>query len=126
MTSKPIVCVIDDDALVRRTLCNQLESAGFHPVEAANGIDGLNLVRQTNPPVAVVDIIMPEREGISTIQEMKKVNPDTRILAISGGGFGDARRYLEFAQMLGADDTLMKPFHVGEFIDRVTRLAARL
>jgi DNA-binding response OmpR family regulator len=125
MTTKPIICVIDDDALVRRTLCGQLESAGFQTVEAANGQEGLNLVRQTSAPVAVVDIIMPEHEGISAIKEMKRSNPDTRILAISGGGFGDARRYLEFAQALGADDTLMKPFHAQEFIDRVTKLAAR-
>jgi DNA-binding response OmpR family regulator len=124
MTAKPVICVIDDDALVRRTICSQLANAGFETIEAANGEEGLNLIRQTNALVAIVDIIMPEREGLSTIQEMKQSHPDTRVLAISGGGFGDARRYLEFAQELGADDTLMKPFHAQELIDRVTKLAA--
>lgn len=125
MSSKKVVCVIDDDASVRRTLCSQLEAAGFQTVEAVEGTSGMAAVRQTNPSVVVVDIIMPEREGLSTIKEIKEKHPATRILAISGGGIGDADRYLQFALSLGADDTLTKPFRMADLIERVQRLAAK-
>lgn len=125
MSAKPLICVIDDDASVRHTLCAQLTAAGFQTVEAGEGTTGLQIIKTRRPAVAIVDIIMPEREGLSTIQEIRDEYPDTRILAISGGGIGDADRYLQFAQSLGADDTMMKPLRTAEFIERVNRLIAK-
>jgi DNA-binding response OmpR family regulator len=124
MSSKPLICVIDDDASVRRTLSMQLEAAGFQTVEAGDGATGLELIKTRRPSVAIVDIIMPGREGLSTIQEIRDTYPDTRILAISGGGIGGADRYLQFAGSLGAHDTMMKPLRTAEFIDRIKRLLA--
>jgi two-component system, chemotaxis family, chemotaxis protein CheY len=124
MTKKATICVIDDDAAVRRTLCTHLEKAGFRTLEAANGTDGIKTVRESSPAVAVVDIIMPDQEGLSTIKELKLKSPSTRILAVSGGGLGDANRYLHFASQLGADDTLAKPFRQKEFLERIERLLA--
>ena len=82
------------------------------------------MIKTRRPAVAVVDIIMPEREGLSTIQEIRDTYPDTRILGISGGGVGGADRYLQFAESLGAHDTMMKPLRTAEFIDRIKRLLA--
>jgi DNA-binding response OmpR family regulator len=124
MNSNPLICVIDDDASVRRTLSMQLEAAGFQTVEAGDGTTGLELIKTRRPSVAIVDIIMPGREGLSTIQEIRNTYPDTRILAISGGGIGGADRYLQFAESLGAHDTMMKPLRTAEFIDRIKRLLA--
>jgi DNA-binding response OmpR family regulator len=124
MAAKPLICVIDDDASVRRTLCAQLEAAGFATVEAGEGTAGLEVIKTKRPVVAVVDIIMPEREGLSTIQEIRDTHPDVRILAISGGGLGGAERYLQFAESLGAHDTMMKPVRATEFVDRINRLLA--
>jgi DNA-binding response OmpR family regulator len=124
MAAKPLICVIDDDASVRRTLCAQLEAAGFATVEAGEGTAGLEAIKTKRPVVAVVDIIMPEREGLSTIQEIRDTYPDVRILAISGGGIGGAERYLQFAESLGAHDTMMKPVRATEFVDRINRLLA--
>lgn len=125
MNTKTVVCVIDDDASVRRTLCSQLEAAGFQTIDAAEGESGIAMIRKHQPAVAVVDIIMPEREGLSTIKELKDKHPATRILAISGGGIGEADRYLQFALNLGADDTLLKPFRAAQFIERVQRLVGK-
>lgn len=125
MNAEPLICVIDDDASVRHTLCSQLTAAGFQTVEAGEGTTGLQIIKARRPAVAVVDIIMPEREGLSTIQEIRDEHPDTRILAISGGGIGNADRYLQFAQSMGADDTMMKPFRAAEFIERINRLLAK-
>jgi DNA-binding response OmpR family regulator len=84
----------------------------------------LAVIKEKQPAVAVVDIIMPEREGLSTIQDIRDTYPDIRILAISGGGIGDATRYLQFAESLGANDTMIKPIRGAEFIDRIKRLLA--
>lgn len=124
MSAKPLICIIDDDASVRRTLSAQLEAAGFATVEANDGTAGLEMIKTRRPAVAVVDIIMPEREGLSTIQEIRDTYPDTRVLAISGGGIGGADRYLQFAESLGAHDTMMKPLRATEFVDRIKRLLA--
>jgi len=122
MSQMATICVIDDDSAVRRTLCNHLESAGYKTLEASNGADGIKTVKKSNPQIAVVDIIMPDQEGLSTIKELKLKSPATRILAVSGGGLGDASRYLHFASQLGADDTLLKPFRQKEFLERIERL----
>ena len=122
MSQKATICVIDDDGAVRRTLCNHLQSAGYLTLEASNGADGIKAVQQGHPQLAVVDIIMPDQEGLSTIKELKQKSPQTRILAVSGGGLGDANRYLHFATQLGADDTLVKPFRQKEFLERIERL----
>jgi DNA-binding response OmpR family regulator len=124
MTAKHLICVIDDDASVRRTICTQLEAAGFVTVEASDGTAGLELIKTKRPAVAIVDIIMPGREGLSTIQEIRDEYPDTRILAISGGGIGGADRYLQLAEGLGAHDTMTKPLRTTELVERVTRLIA--
>jgi DNA-binding response OmpR family regulator len=124
MSAKPLICVIDDDASVRRTLCSQLEAAGFATVEAGDGTAGLQMIKTRQPAVAVVDIIMPEREGLSTIQEIRDTYPDTRVLAISGGGIGGADRYLQFAESMGAHDTMMKPIRAPELVHRIKRLLA--
>ncbi|MDZ4869495.1 MAG: response regulator [Alphaproteobacteria bacterium] len=122
MTANHLICVIDDDASVRRTICLHLETAGFQTVEASDGAAGLELIKTKQPAVAIVDIIMPGREGLSTIQEIRDEYPDTRILAISGGGIGGADRYLQFAESLGAHDTMMKPLRAADLVERIRRL----
>jgi CheY-like chemotaxis protein len=57
-----------------------------------------------------MDIIMPDEEGLGTIRELRRVDPNVKIIAISGGGLGKAGDYLGIAQMLGAVRTLAKPF----------------
>jgi DNA-binding NarL/FixJ family response regulator len=114
------VCLIDDDHAVRRTLRNQLESGGFKVVEASNGHEGLRLLEHHDCKIAVIDIIMPEKEGLSTILEIKSRFPQVRILAISGRD----PQYLKLATELGAHETLSKPLRTESFLDAVRRLVA--
>jgi DNA-binding NtrC family response regulator len=117
------VCVIDDDQLVRRTICNALEAAGFLTVEAEDGIQGLKAIERTQARIAVIDIIMPTREGLDVIVDATRRFPELKVLAVTGGGQVGPTDYLELALQLGAHDALAKPFRNAELVKRVSRLA---
>jgi CheY-like chemotaxis protein len=86
MRPPPVVCVIDDDEYVRLTLCAALTYAGFQTVQARDGACGLDAIARANAAVAVIDLIMPGKEGLETIIEAKARFPDLKILAVTGGG----------------------------------------
>lgn len=79
------VLVIDDEDLVRDMLRRALESAGIEVVVAADGREGLKAYLANPTDVVVTDILMPEKEGIETIIELKREHPNVKIVAISGG-----------------------------------------
>lgn len=116
------ILVVDDDTLVRTSLSYALEDAGHQVVQAGDGNEGLAALRRESFDAVVLDILMPEREGIETIREIRKKWADLPVLAISGGdktGWGD---FLRMASALGANDTMAKPFTAGDFVDRVIQL----
>ena len=112
------ILIIDDDSGVRLFIRNCLEQAGYNVLEADNGNTGIAAFRQNPVDLVIVDLFMPEKEGIETIIELRKGYPDLKILAISGG----IPRYgpdnlLHAAQMLGADCCLTKPFTMQQLLD---------
>jgi two-component system, chemotaxis family, chemotaxis protein CheY len=118
-----IVCVTDDDIHMRRMICQMLSQKGYRTVEAADGKEALRQVAGAGARMIVLDIVMPNSEGLETIPELKERFPSTRILAISGGGdAGDGQSFLEQASLLGADDTLLKPFEMDMLIAKVEAL----
>ncbi len=104
------VCVIDDDPLMLEHLAEMVTGLGFEVVTAANVDTGLRLVESQGSDVAVVDILMPDRDGLTFIMDVRRTRPDLRIVAISGGGRLGAGSLLSMAGGLGADATLVKPF----------------
>lgn len=104
------VLVIEDEAALRQTIRRMLESAGHEVVEAENGRTGLEIFRKNSLDVVITDIIMPNKEGIETIRDIRALNPDIRIVAISGGGRTKNFDFLRIAGKLGANATLAKPF----------------
>ena len=104
------ILLIDDDALLRQTIRKMLESAGHEVVEAENGRIGLDAFRKQAIDAVVTDIIMPQKEGIETIRDIRALNPAVRIVAISGGGRTHQMDFLNIAAKLGASATLSKPF----------------
>ena len=108
------ILLIDDDDLARKTVALMLEQLGYEVLQANNGENGLALFREALPPLVITDLIMPNKEGIETLIEIKADRPEIRVLAISGGGRLHSRNLLTMAQHLGADHTLSKPFGIGE------------
>jgi CheY-like chemotaxis protein len=117
------ILVVEDDVQVRKMVCKVLNNQGYDLAEAANGKEVFKILRnKVNIKIVVADIIMPEKDGLETIQELKRDYPDIKILAISGGGKISAQNYLILAQKVGADLILKKPFDKQELLDAVKQL----
>ena len=103
------ILIIDDDNQFREMLRQMIERDGYEVIEASDGKEGIALYRKNPTDLIITDLIMPEKDGIETIQELKKDFPEIKIIAISGGGRLGPNDYLQLAKMLGAQRTLTKP-----------------
>jgi len=103
------ILVVDDDVDVRTTLADMLTAAGYRVQQAENGVAALAQMRDRPAELVITDIMMPEKEGLETIRDLQEEFPDTRIVAISGGGAASNLNYLDMAQRMGADNVLPKP-----------------
>jgi CheY-like chemotaxis protein len=113
------ILVVDDDAAVRSLFHAILARAGFRVMEAADGAQALAALREGGVDVVITDLVMPEKEGLETIGEIRRSYPHVKIAAVSGA-FGG--RFLETASLLGADATLAKPVTEEALVDMVRRL----
>jgi DNA-binding NtrC family response regulator len=118
------ILVIDDDALVRKSIVHLLEGAGYEVLSADDGKRGMAMFRSEQPDLVITDIVMPEQEGIQTITEMLKSKPGTKIIAISGAGRIGNTDFLKIAQALGAMDAIPKPFDPDELLTVVKNCLA--
>lgn len=115
-----IILVADDDALVRSTMQKLLLKAGHTVYEAANGIAAEQVIARAPIELLITDIVMPNKEGLMLVRDLKKRTPKLRIIAMSGGGNASGLTLLEAAAQFGADAILRKPFRGAELIDLVS------
>jgi CheY-like chemotaxis protein len=108
------ILLIDDDETIRSSLRLTLEQFGHSVVEARNGLEALAQLGTAPFALALVDIIMPERDGFETIILLRQKAPALKIIAMSGGGRMSSDDYLGIARRRGANRVLQKPFAVGE------------
>lgn len=113
------ILVIDDEELARFTLREILEGAGHDVAEAKNGNEGIAFQKSQPFDLVITDIIMPEKEGVETIIELKRDFPGLPIIGISGGGRTRNLDFLKLAQEYGADQILPKPFSESQLLDAV-------
>lgn len=117
-----LILVIDDEPKVRQMIQRILALAGHSVIEAEEGAAALRQLRSNAPAVVLTDILMPGTEGIETIFEIRRAAPDTRIIAMSGGGRAGNFDFLKVAERAGADAVLAKPFRAAELTATVERL----
>lgn len=119
-THRPVrVLVVDDDHDVRLVLCRMLESGGYETAEARHGREALETALESPFDVLITDLIMPEQEGIETIQQFHQFYPHMKIIAISGAYGSD---YLRIAKHLGAHEVMQKPLRLELVLNTVSRL----
>ena len=117
------ILLIDDDTQFRKLVTVMLTSAGYDVQEASNGIAGLASYRQQRADVVLTDILMPEMEGLETIRELRKIDPQVKIIAMSVEGEGRFG-HLTIALRMGARRILHKPFSSDELLATVTEVIA--
>ncbi len=117
------VLVIDDEPQMRSMIRRILSAAQYIVTEAQDGRDGLECLVKCQPSIVITDIYMPNMEGIETIREIRRRDPATKIVVMSGGG-SSGDMYLKAAQAFGADVVLQKPFRAEELLTVVSRLIA--
>jgi DNA-binding NtrC family response regulator len=118
------ILVIDDDAAIRDVIFQLLQDGGHTLTMAENGREGVALFRANRPDLVITDIIMPEQEGIETLKQIRQIQPDAKVVVVSGGGRLGNEPYLDVARAMGALDTIEKPFDPDDFIRRIARCLA--
>ena len=103
------ILVVDDDDTIRMMLSKVLERDAHDVVTAENGLVALRQQKANPSDVIILDIIMPEKEGLETIMELRRDDPGVKIIAISGGGQLGPSRYLAMAKAMGAIFAFEKP-----------------
>jgi CheY-like chemotaxis protein len=104
------VLVMEDDAVFRSALRVSLEGAGYEVTDAADGAAGLRRYRESGADLVLVDIFMPETDGLEVIRALRTEVPRPKLVAMSGGGQAGQDDILKIAAALGAARTLRKPF----------------
>ena len=116
------ILVIDDEEHIRMLIRKMLELSGYEVYEAPDGKVGLELYRKKPTDLIITDILMPEKEGLETIMELRRYYPKAKIIAISGGGQIGNLSFLSAAKHLGALRTLTKPFTHKELLKTIKEL----
>jgi YesN/AraC family two-component response regulator len=110
------ILIIDDEPQIRSMLKLMLERDGHEVAEAPDGIEGIKIYRQNPADLIITDLIMPNKDGIGLIIDLKKEFPNVKIIAMSGGGLNKPDGYLKGAKKLGAACTLTKPIDRDEML----------
>lgn len=113
-TSKPIILVVDDSFEQRQTLKDSLESKGHRVVTASSGYDAIELVKNSNVDVVLLDVKMPGIDGIQTFEEVHKIKPEVPVIMMTGYSIEDA---LRDALNRGAYACLQKPLDMENIVN---------
>ena len=129
------VIIIDDEEDIRIVLKEVFVREGFEVEVASNGNEGLKLLRENGADLVITDIIMPGRDGVETVYDIRMEFPNTKIIVMSGGGNLGPQNYeptaikttayLASAAAVGADLTLTKPFDREELVKAAKELIAK-
>ncbi len=111
------ILIIDDDQALRDSLRRTLRREGYMVMEAAEGGEGLKVVKNHSVDVVLVDLFMPGKDGLETIKGLRRSHLGITIIAMSGGGEKGNMDLLKAAQLMGARRTLAKPFSRKDLIE---------
>jgi len=116
------ILIIEDDDEVREYLESVLSRAGYQCESACDGKEGVEIFLADPADLVITDIIMPEKDGIETIMDLRRKNSSLKVIAISGGGRAEPENYLHSAKLLGANRTMKKPFSNEEMLEAIKDL----
>ena len=114
------ILIVDDAAFMRMMIKDILTKNGFEIAgEAENGAKAIEKYKETRPDLVIMDITMPEVDGIQAVKEIKKIDPDSKIVMCSA--MGQQAMVIEAIQA-GAKDFIVKPFQADRVIEAVRKV----
>ncbi len=120
----PSILIVDDNEQVCGVLREAFEIAEYHVTVAHDGLQGTHCYRENPTDLVILDILMPEKEGLETLIELRRDFPTIKIIAISGGSERAHVNLLDLAKRLGALHTVKKPFEMQALIDLAASVLA--
>jgi len=116
----PSILVVDDEDQIRLLIRETLEQVGYHVTEARDGKEALEQYRLVPADLVIMDILMPNQDGLETTVALRREFPDVKVIVITGGSdMIGMLNFLDVAKMLGAHSTLQKPFEMKALLDTV-------
>jgi len=131
MREKPLVLIIDDEPDIREIVKTKLEANGFEVKEAKDGVEGFNLVKELKPEIVLLDVVMPEMDGVETLLKIKEYEcaKGSKIFLFTSKG--DPRPEIvslnrQFARESGATDFIRKEIDLNELVVRLQKAIQEL
>ena len=122
MPAQRTVLIVEDDPAIRRGLVDSLRFAGYSPIACADGEEGLQSALAAQLDLAILDVVLPKRDGFAILAEIRKARPALPVIMVTArGGEDDRVRGLQ----TGADDYVVKPFSSKELLARVEAVLRR-
>jgi two-component system, OmpR family, KDP operon response regulator KdpE len=121
MSTQPLVLVADDEPRITKLVQMTLNDEGFRVVTAASGEEAVRRAEEVRPDIVLLDIVMPDLDGIEVMRQLREYRPVPVILLTAKGATADRAKGLD----LGADDYVAKPFHPDELAARVRAVLRR-
>jgi CheY-like chemotaxis protein len=118
------ILLVEDDETIRQILKKALVLADHEVEEAVDGDQAVTAYRRRASDLVITDLVMPEKDGLEAIIELRQIDPAVKIIAISGGGrtLGPGQLYLESARLFGAKRILAKPFNMAALLTAVNEV----
>ncbi len=116
------ILIIDDDVSIRKLLKAMFEKSNYEVVDAADGEEGIKQFKKYLPDLVITDLIMPGKEGLETIKDIKNINPNSKIIAMSGGGTVEPDMYLKLAKSMGASHVFSKPINSSLLLSTIAEI----
>lgn len=116
MSAKPRILIVDDEERFRNTMCKLLTVEGFEASTAGSGLLALDELRQRPYDVVVLDVRMPEMNGVLVLAEIRKIDPEIEVIIMTGYASVDTAKEI---MKIGAYDYLLKPYAINELIEKI-------
>lgn len=120
---KAKILIVDDNSVFLTLLSDFLTENGYNVIACDSGSEAVTKFNDFMPSIVLTDVIMPGFDGIELLLKLRKINPEVRVIVMSGGNRGHADTYLHMANKLGADAVLNKPFDLTELSKQIESFA---
>ena len=114
------ILLVDDDNEIVESMKVALESRGYQVAVARDGNQGLSMAEKEDPDLMILDMMMPKRSGFLVLEKLRRTRPNPlRVIMITAN---EGSRHKAYAEMLGVDDYIRKPFAMDRLLDSVQKL----